>query len=99
MDPRESIDPPFHRLNVGFDVVAPRQPNNGLRQRQRILGAMIDFPGQQTLTFFRLLPFSDFNGDTADTRDTAALVERSRGRADAPAHLAVRSIDSKLRFI
>src|SRR5437868_15463578 len=50
---------------------------------------MIDLPGQQILTFFRLLPFGDVNGAAADAHDAAAVVDRCRGGADAPADLAV----------
>src|SRR5258705_10395157 len=99
MHPCKRIDPTFDRLNVGLDVFAPRQSNDGLRERQRILGAMIDLAGQQILTFFRLLPFGDVNGDAADTHDPAAVVDRCRGGADAPADLAVRPLDPELGFI
>src|ERR1700716_660942 len=99
MHPRQGADPALHRLNVSLDVFASREPDNGLRKRQRILGAVIDFPGQQALAFFRPLPFGDVNGDAADADPAAALVDRSGGGADAPANLAVRPNDSKLRFI
>src|SRR6266404_5524888 len=84
MHPRKRVDPTFHRLNVGFYVFPARQSNDGLRQCQRILGAMIDLAGQQILTFFRLLALGDVNGDAADPHDTAAVVDRCRGGADAP---------------
>src|SRR5229473_4216119 len=99
MHPRTRIDPPFDGLNVSLDVVAARQSNDGLRERQRILGAMIDLAGQQILTFFRLLPFGDVNGDAADAHDAAAVVDRCRGSADAPADLAVRPPDPEFGFI
>src|SRR5712664_2623332 len=60
---------------------------------------MIDLPGQQILTFFRLLPFGDVNGDAADAHDAAAVVDRCRGSADAPADLAVRPSDPEFGFI
>src|SRR5258708_40329398 len=99
MHPRKRIDPTFDRLNVGLDVSPPRQSNDGLRELQRILGAMIDFSGKQILAFFRLLPFGDVNGDAADTHDTAAVVDRCRGGADAPADLAVRPLDPEFGFV
>src|SRR5258708_25650171 len=98
MHPRKRIDPTFDRLIVGLDVFTPRQSNDGLRERQRILGAMIDFAGQQILAFFRLLPFGDVNGDTADTHDTAAVVDRFGGGADAPTDLAVPPLAPEFLF-
>src|SRR5260370_5451104 len=99
MHPRKRIDPPLHRLNVSLDVFAARHWNDGLRERQRILGAMIDLPGQQVLAFFRLLAFGDVNGDAADPDHTAAVVDRCRGGADAPADLAVWPLDPEFGFI
>src|ERR1700737_4051656 len=99
MHPRESTDPPFHGLNVSLDVIASREPNDRLRKRQRILRAVIDFPSQQILTVFRPAPFRDIKGDTADAHQTAAPVKGCSGRANAPASLAVRPIDSKLCLI
>src|SRR5947208_14520199 len=60
---------------------------------------MIDLPGQQILTFFRLLPFGDVNGDAADAHDAAAVVDRCRGGADAPADLAVPAPYPEFGFI
>src|SRR6266404_7379876 len=99
MHPRKRVDPTFHRLNVGFYVFPARQSNDGLRQCQRILGAMIDLAGQQILTFFRLLALGDVNGDAADPHDTAAVVDRCRGGADAPADIAVRPFDPEFGFV
>ena len=91
MHPRQRIDPAFDRLDVGLDVVAARQPHDGLRQRQRILGAVIDFARQQVLAFLGMLALGDVDGDAADAHDAAALVDGGRRRADAPADLAVRA--------
>ena len=99
MHPRQRIDPALHRFDVSLHIFAARQSNDGLRQCQGILGAMIDLPGQQILTFFRLLPFGDVNGDAADAHDAAAVVDRCRGGADAPADLAVPPPDPEFGFI
>ena len=97
--PRQRVDPAFDRADVGLDVVAARQPDDGLRQRQRVLGAVIDFPRQQVLALLGLLALGDVDGDAADADDAAALVGGRRRRADAPAHLAVGPDDAEFRFV
>ncbi len=97
--PRQRIDPALDRANVGRHVFAARQPDDGLRQRQRILGAVIDFPGQQVLTFFGLLALGDVNGDAADANHAAVLVGARGRRSDAPAYLATRPDDPEFRLV
>ena len=99
MNPGQRADPALHRLNVGGDILGPRQTNNRLRQRQRILGAVVDFPCEQILTLLGALALGDVNRYAADADDPAALVDGRRRRPDAPAHLAVRSNDSKFGLV
>ncbi|OIQ62955.1 hypothetical protein GALL_555100 [mine drainage metagenome] len=95
----QRADPSLHRLYVSLNAFAPGQPDNRLRQRQRILRAMIDFPGQKILSFLRPLSFSNVDGDPADAYDAAGLVDGRGRRADAPANLTVGPDDSKLGFV
>ena len=99
MNARECIDPSLDRADVTLDVFAARQTDDGLRQRQCVLGAVVNFAGQQVLTFFGLFAFGNVYGHAADTDDTPFLVDARRRRAGAPAYLAVRPNDSKLRFV
>ena len=97
--PRQRVDPPFDRTDIGLHVLAARQPDDGLRQRQRVLGAVIDLPRQQVLPLLGLLALGDIDGDAADADDVAALVGARRRRAGAPAHLAVRPDDAEFRLV
>ena len=97
--PRQRVDPSFDRTDVGLHVLAARQPDDGLRQRQRVLGAVIDLPRQQVLPLLGLLALGDIDGDAADADDAAALVGARRRRTRAPAHLAVRPDDAEFRFV
>src|SRR5258708_21492362 len=99
MYPRQRIDPPFHRADVSLDVLAAGQPDDGLRQRQRILGAVIDFPCQEILPLFGALALCDVDGDAADAYHTTALVDGCGRCADTPANLAARPHDAELRLI
>ena len=99
MHPRKRVDPSLNRPDVALHVFAARQPDDGLRQRQRVLGAVIDLPRQQCLSLFGLLALGDVDGDAADADDTAGLVEGGGRRADAPAHLTVGADDPELRLI
>src|SRR5712672_3970204 len=60
---------------------------------------MIDFPGQEILTFFGTLAFGNIYRDAADTDNVTAFVDGRSRRPNAPAYLAIRPIDSKFRFI
>ena len=75
MDPRQRADPAFYRLHIGFDAFAAREPDDRLSQRQRILGAVIDFAGKQALPLLGPLALGDIDGDAADADDAAGLVE------------------------
>lgn len=96
---RQRIDAPFHRIDVVLDFIGTGEPHDRLRQRQRVLGAMIDLARQQILPLFRALAFGDVDGDAAHAHHAAALVDRRGCRADAPAHLAIGPVDAKLAFI
>ncbi len=97
--PRQRVDPPFDRTDIGLHVLAARQPDDGLRQRQRVLGTVVDLPRQQVLPLLGLFALGDIDGDAADADNTAALVGGCRRRARAPAHLAIRPDDAEFRFV
>ncbi len=99
MHPRQRVDPPFHRTDVGLDVFAPRQPNDGLRQCQGILGAVIDLPGEQVLAFLGVLSLGDVDGDPADADHAARFVDGGGGCADAPAYFAIGADNAKLGLV
>ena len=96
---RKRVDPSFDRPDIGLHVLAARQPDDGLGQRQRVLGAMIDLPRQQVLPLLGLLALGDVDGDTADADHAAALVGARRRRAHAPPHLAVWPPDTEFRLV
>src|SRR5215831_10620545 len=98
MRARQRTDPSFNGADIVLQTAGACQPHDGLRQRQRVLGAMVNFPGQKILSFLRASAFGDVDGDSAQTHHAAALVDRCGRRASAPALLAVRPDDAKLRF-
>ena len=77
MNPGEGVDASLNRLNIGFDISGARQSNDRLGKRQRILGAVIDLPGQQILTLFRAFAFGNIDRHAADTDHAAILVDAS----------------------
>ena len=88
MGARQRHDPPLDGGNIGLHRLAFRQLDDGLGQRQGILGAVIDLAGEEKLALFRLLAIGDVDGDAADLRDMAVTLGRG-GRRKAPAPLAV----------
>ena len=90
---------PSTACDIGLDGFAARQPHDRLRQRQRVLGAVIDFARQQGLALFGALAFGDVDGDAADADHAAALVDGRRRRPDAPANFAVRPADPEFRLV
>ncbi len=99
MHARQRIDASFDGVHIGLDLVGAGEAHDRLRQRQRILGAMIDFPCQQVLPFLGALAFGDVHGDAADAHDAAAVVHRRRRRADAPADLSIGPDNTELGLI
>ena len=86
---RQSLDAALHRSDIVVDALGARQSNDRLDDGERIAGAMIDLSRQQHLPFFGLLALGNVDGDAADPHHVAGCVDTRRGRAGAPAQLAI----------
>ena len=72
------------------------QPHDRLHQCQGVPCAVVDFPSEQCLALFGLLPVRDIDGHPADAHDIVGRIEARNRSSDAPAQLAVRTADAEL---
>ena len=95
MGPRQGGDPPLDRRLVGADGVAARQLDDGLRHRQGVLGAMVDFAHQEKLAIFAFLFFGHVGVGAEPSKDPPfAVADRQRPR-QKPAADAVAAAQRK----
>src|SRR5688572_21501129 len=89
MDAGQRVDAPFDRARVIGGIDVAREPHDRLHQRERVLGAMIDFARKQRLAFLGCFAVGDVDGNTAHPDECAGRVMRRRGTRQAPANFAI----------
>src|ERR1700681_362427 len=57
---------------------------------------MIHLTHQESLALLGALSIGDIDGHATETNDTAARIDAGRGGTNAPAQLAIRTMDTKL---
>src|ERR1051325_7435128 len=95
---RERANAAFYRRDIARWRRRPREPHDGLYDRERIAGAVIDLARQQQLSLFCLFALSDLDRDPTDPGDLPGAVTGHRACANAGANFAGRPQDASLEL-
>src|SRR5262249_40758844 len=92
----KGADAAIERADIVIHIVGAGETHDRLDDGNNVARAVIDFLGQQDLTFLGTFAFSDIGSDAAEPDEASFLVEARYRRARAPANFTVRSPDAKL---
>src|SRR6185437_3747335 len=92
---RQRADAAIQRPDIVIDGVCSREPHDRLDNCDDVTRAMIDFLGEQYLTFFGALALGDIGGYATQPDQASLLVEIRDCRASAPPHIAVWTLDAE----